>query len=506
MTSTVIINGKPSTISSNTLPRRASILTDVFARAALSDEFKRKKVENMSIIALLYFEDANPNVDKLRNTIGKKMLQYDRLSSLYTLIDNKVHIKPISHEDIDLNYHIQSVDGNGTFDEDDVNELITTAQYETVDTSKPLWKIKIISKLKDGRSLIFFKLHHALGDGSYMLNVLMSTLVDSPQEEDGIQNRHPQKVQTSSLRWSHRLTLFLQGCYDGLIGWLIEPNDEENSLKTLLQTTGKSSKTFHQTKAFDLDEIKKAKNKIEDVTVNDILSAALSIGIRRYFEKTNDPIIANIDKGTQLHMMAAVSTRGIDVLSDDERKRLGNAFSSVRIPMILSNLDPLTVLWKSKAMMDYLKLSPKIYLMWKLGSRLLMMMPEKELADATVGSVLKPTMIMSNVIGPPCKCTIGGYVLDDINFILTSQFNLYIGIISYANKLHVSFATNKEANINCSLLKECIETGIESLQETIINHPDEIIKKPDMTPLSAKILEYCFLPIIASAIYMLWQR
>jgi len=496
-----------SSISSNVIStRRASILTDLFARSSTSDSFMEKNIKPTVILALLYFKESNPDATQLRKILGQRLLDIPRFSSIFRMENNVVYCDSISKESVDLEHHIRCV--KSSKEDGELSKLISNASTEWWDASRPLWRFTLITNMKDGRSLLFCKIDHAIGDGVAMLAVLRSLLDDPPAgAKQSFQHR---RAAPPPLHWSHKAMCFICGCYEGIIGWAIKPKDPENGLKIPSDKSLKDAteKTFTQTRIFLLKEIKELKTKLRSSSVNDIMMAVITIGIRKYLQHKNDPVLGSIDKGTgSLQGMIVINTRNV-AKHDQAVTNLGNDFLGVSFELPLQYSDEIDAVWKSKFIVDQWKISPQLFLQKKFSVRLLQMLPESALINATIESIRKPTCMISNVMGPDFECTLGNHVIDDINFLASSGLGLYLGILSYNQKVRISFATDKLANIDSSLLVECMEKAYDELQYAIINKPNEFIEPPHMTLFSPKVVGYylpVFLAVVAAVLYYIAQ-
>jgi len=81
---------------------------------------------------------------------------------------------PLSLEEIDMDYHFQVVDGKGTFDDNNVSDLVSDAHLLDWDRSKPLFRIILVFNMKGGRSMLFAIVDHTVGDGASMAATLLS--------------------------------------------------------------------------------------------------------------------------------------------------------------------------------------------------------------------------------------------------------------------------------------------------------------------------------------------
>jgi len=463
-------------------------------------------------MAIMYLKDPNPDVALLKQTMAERLLKLPRFSSVFVLQEKKVYVKAIPKEEIDLDYHITSKDGKGTFDDQDLDDLITETSNNWWDASdKPLWQFEIITNCKDNRSMIFAKADHAIGDGRTMIAVLES-LFDGSFAPESVSSKKKSSL-SKKIRWSQRVASFLHGIYYGFIGWGLEMNDTHNNLKIPrhIDPTEPCPKTFSQSKSFDFKDIQKIKNKMVGSTVNDVVVGSATIGIRRYFEKTNDPILKKIDKGTQLRAMAAVDMRPAKLSTKYLIENMGNDFCCTCFTLPLTYSDPIEVVWQIKDITEKMRLSPALHIIDNYCLEFLSkLLPEVFMAKATVDSVRKPTVVFSNVKGPPHEITLAGYPLEDLSFVNSSPVGVYVGFLSYNKKIRVAVTSQDTANIDKRLFIQCIEEGFEELKKAVENDPNDIIEAPDLTSLPAKILETIAVPLavtlIASGSYLFAKR
>ena len=478
--------------------RRTSVLTEILARSSTSPGFIEKEIKPTLIIAMLHLKDPHPDIDRLRRVLGERILLIPRFCSVFCLRDGKVFCDAVPPDDVDLAHHIQTMDGEGTFGSSGISALISDASQEWWDASLPLWKFTLVTNTADGGSLLFCKIDHAIGDGVAMVRVLESLLDDRP---DGMSNFQVRRPTPPRIRWSTKLIWTLCGIYDGTLGWLITRGDPDNHLK--IKSDKKigdaGSKTFTLTRKRSLAEIKEMASRLSGASVNDVVLASVSIGIRRYLEKTKDPVLAQIDRGgTYLQAMSLVNLRGVgDKDKEKGALNLGNDFAALNFPLPLNFRDEIDAVFKIKHMMDYYKVSPAVYLMKVLGYRLLALLPETALIQASLENIRKPSCMISNVMGPPFECKLAGYALVEINFLASSVIGLYVGLISYNGDVRISFATDKLASIDCNLFQECLEGAMDDLEGKLLAKGSPMIERPEYVPTAARLLEYA-LPVIFS--------
>jgi len=256
--------------------------------------------------------------------------------------------------------------------------------------------------------------------------------------------------------------------------------------------------------------MKAMKNKLLGVTMNDIVIATVSMGIRYYFEKMNDPILKKLDRGTQLQAMSMVNVRP-KASNTESVVDLGNRFLTINyyLPIPKTNKhNPIEVVYKAKSVIDEFKISPALYFMDKSASTISGYLPEFAIVKAALGTARKPTCLLTNVMGPPKQSKIAGYILDDLTFFTSSGIGLLVCVISYNDSIRFNFTMDKSANINDGLLSECFVKAFDDLKVSILSsgcddvsanpsNNEDIIRPPyDMTPLSARVLEFVLSPIV----------
>lgn len=83
----------------------------------------------------------------------------------------------IEVDDIDLSQHIRlsSLSGAGT--EADLFAHVAALHSVRLDRHRPLWEFHLIEGLAGARFAVYFKMHHALGDGATVLRLLAGSLI-----------------------------------------------------------------------------------------------------------------------------------------------------------------------------------------------------------------------------------------------------------------------------------------------------------------------------------------
>ncbi|HNA98943.1 MAG TPA: wax ester/triacylglycerol synthase family O-acyltransferase [Marmoricola sp.] len=174
-----------------------------------------------------------------------------------------------------------------------------------LDRSRPMWEISVIEGLEDGHIAVFLKMHHSSIDGISGANVLTSMCSlepDSPPLAGPDAHLPLGEPSDWDLLFRGLLTRALRPLQ---IARLVAP-----SVEAITDTITRARKgvamaaplraprtsfngtiTGHRSVAFadlPLDQIKKVKNQIDGVTVNDVILSLVGGAVRRYLDERGE--------------------------------------------------------------------------------------------------------------------------------------------------------------------------------------------------------------------------
>ena len=422
--------------------RRASAFSRVFALSSVSENFAEEKLRPTLINAMIFFKDPKPDEKKLRQVLAERLLCIPRFRSIPRFDEGAVHFDPIAREDVDFDEHLKVVDGKKRFTENDIEQLVSNSFLSDWSATRPLWRMTLVKNLADGRSMLFIVIDHAIGDGVGLLSLCLSLFDDPPDKQPASKpmsdSMTQPKTKGKSLSWSHLVAAFLHGVYDGIINTLNPPSDPTSALmipkdELLDDCPGKA---LAQTRAIPVSEVKALKDKMAGTTLNDVVIAIIAMAIRKYFEKTNDPALDVVRKGKgKIRGDFPVNMRkGSEGLGAN----VSNKFCLASFTFPIDYKDPIDAVWKCKATVDELKVSPAFYLRKTLGDFLFEKGPETILAPKMLDLMNRSTCMISNVKGPTGTASLGGYDIDDLNFTTSYLGGLYFGVLTYGGNLRVS--------------------------------------------------------------------
>jgi WS/DGAT/MGAT family acyltransferase len=117
-------------------------------------------------MAMLLVLDRMPAWARLRHAVERAVAAVPRLRQ--RVVDAPLDVTlPRWEADptFDLDYHLRRHALGGAHDVDELFREIGPAYETPFDRSRPLWEARVYEGMADGRSALFFKLHHAVADG-----------------------------------------------------------------------------------------------------------------------------------------------------------------------------------------------------------------------------------------------------------------------------------------------------------------------------------------------------
>lgn len=359
----------------------------------------------------------------------------------------------------------------------------------------------LVHNLADGRSLLLITIDHAIGDGIGLLSLCLSLFDDDDTKEDEEKESAPRLSSSSStqtkqqLSWSHTAVAFLAGVYDGIVNTLL-PELTADPLNHFMIPMDRlwddyPGKTYAQTRPIPVADFKVLKSKIAGATLNDVIVSVIGRALQQYLTAANNDNPSgqqNQQQKQQLRAKFAVNMRrgsertGVDV---------GNCAVIASFPFPIDMRDPIEAVWSCKTRGDELKSSPAFALRHRLTDLLLDTVPAHVLAPKLIRNVNLNTCLLSNNKGPTNKASFAGYAVDDLHFVAQGSVGLYVGILTFAGKLHVTLTKDDRTTADIEELRELIEQCYEELEDALKDvDPEHPLEFDFVKPVSARILEF----------------
>ena len=135
---------------------------------------------NLMVITAFMEFDAPLDYKRLYATIESRLASFPRFQ--------KRIVKPVSgigvpswetDPNYDLRSHLQRVALPPPGDKNDLQEMIASLMVTPLDSTRPLWQVHLIENYGSG-CVLFFRIHHCIGDGIALIHVLLSAADTDP--------------------------------------------------------------------------------------------------------------------------------------------------------------------------------------------------------------------------------------------------------------------------------------------------------------------------------------
>ena len=417
--------------------------------------------------------------------------------------------------DFSLDRHVRRVtlDEPGTIIQ--AQQHISTRFSQPFDRSRPLWEVDFIDPVSglDGEgdvggdgAMVLARFHHGIADGVRLVQVLLSLLdplsIDAAPARVGRSGRGRgatgQAVRvakhvatgtadfvagmgstvTRSPGWVTRLhprnlaegTALVRRptrIVDSVTGVASEENKLVNTWRSLgrLTLSGRSVTTVWSgtpgvekrvawVSGLSLEEVRRV-GRTHGVTINDVLLAAVSLGVTEYLTGKGE---AEVD---QLNWLIPVSLKPIDA---DLPEELGNHFALVMLPMPLGIGDPHRLLREIRTRMNRIKNSAEPAVLYGVQRAIaetpaaLSVRITNYVADKAVG-------ILTNVPGPRAPMALAGTEVRGILGWVPTSGNQPVGlcIFSYNGAVNIGIVSDAALLPDPDLLGQHIEQAVHRL-------------------------------------------
>ncbi|RPJ82527.1 MAG: wax ester/triacylglycerol synthase family O-acyltransferase [Deltaproteobacteria bacterium] len=394
----------------------------------------------------------------------------------------------------DLRSHVQRIALPSPGDKKDLQEMISNLTMMPFDPNKPLWQVHLIENYGDG-CVIFYRIHHAIGDGMALIYVLLSA-ADSDPDAPWPENVPRTKKRSKNIMPFMPFQAIVKSLNSGLkssqrfgkqmvkeIEKVISNSDYR---KKVVKTTGSFPTDFTKvlskhtimssdpntpfkgklgvrklvawTDPMELSQIKTVGRAISMTTLNDVLVATVTGAMRRYL-KTRHVAVNELDLRV---------TIPVNIRKPGTEFELGNKFSLIFLPLPVYLEDPVLRLKEVKRRMDHLKKSPDPYINFVLLNSIGYLPPGlAQKAAQLFGN--KASGVMTNVPGPRKPLYFAGSKIDNLMFWVprSGKIGLGISILSYDGKVTVVIASDEKLMTDSDVLLEGFEEEFNYLLELV---------------------------------------
>lgn len=307
---------------------------------------------HVNVGAALILEGDPPTLDELLEHVESRLALVPRFRQRVQATPLQI-TNPVWADDpgFDLEWHARHVALPRPGSTDQLRELVGRVMSTPLDLERPLWQLYLVEGLEGGRHAYISKTHHALVDGVSAVDVGTIMLDPNPEgtEMPIPEERWDPDVPSPELLFvraaTERISTPMRAARKAALGALSMPRETAGSVmrtaesfaglaaggptapRTFLnEEIGRDRRVaFVQT---ELDALKQARGET-GATVNDVILAVATGGLRRLFERRGEAV------PDQLVALVPMSIR-----RSDEHLELGNRIATLMVALPLSEPDP----------------------------------------------------------------------------------------------------------------------------------------------------------------------
>jgi len=433
----------------------------------------------MTITAVLVLEDPI-DIDAFKALLDERLLGFPRFRQRVQDPNGTPAWEPDPHFDLDQHVRRAALPGDAAQSElkARVGELMSTP----LDRSKPLWHMELIEDYQGG-SAVVARLHHCIGDGMALVQVLLS-LTDEHfdpsrfPDPPSLCSLLPAPVRTAVrtmagtvqtgrclleegvralLNPSHGLHRIKQGLSVGaaLSKLLFLDADNDTPLKGELQVAQRATWSG----PLALARVKRLAHTI-DAKVNDVLLGAVAGAFRRYLQSRG----ASVD-GRSVRTLIPVNLR-----PPEQAFELGNRFGLVYLDLPVGTTDRLERVLSVKAQMDEIKGSAEAPA--TLGVLEALGYAPVELEDRAVRLFSrKASAVMTNVPGPQESLHLNGRRVQHVMPWVprAGRIGLGVSVFSYDGEVRLGIACDAGLVPDPDAIVEGFEAEFDALADALIS-------------------------------------
>jgi WS/DGAT/MGAT family acyltransferase len=380
----------------------------------------------------------------------------------------------VFHEGFDLDQHVREVTLPDPGGDHELGVFAGRMLSEALDPTRPLWDVHVLQNYQ-GRTVLYVRIHHAIGDGVALMMVLLSLtdltadggrptaeMTDADLElfDEAGPNpfvmlfRHPlqaaaaaRQLATEVMPDTMRLmlnpieamkktgrVLKTAGMVTALGRLVFRPRDPKSAFKGPLVVEKRAA----WSRPIVLEEVKRV-GKALGGTVNDVLLAAMAGGLRRYL----------VSRGELPEAEAVLNFRAampVNLRPIEEMAELGNRFGLIFLSLPIGIADPRARVAELKRRANALKKSAEPWVAFGV-LKSLGLVPHAVQRMVVGIFATKATAVMTNVPGPRQTLYFAGSPIKDVFFWVPQSGRVGLGVSICSYDGHVRLGVGTDAGL-----------------------------------------------------------
>ena len=380
---------------------------------------------------------------------------------------------------MDMNHHVQYVQAPGTGTIKDIRDYTTDYQGKSLDYSRPLWELRIIDGLENSNQYaIVAKIHHCGIDGVSAMNMLeeLFRFDQNDHSNPDMANKKKQQKIKATRTYKNSRVGSLRAYWKGLKQVV---GDIKSGESMLMPPEGKVPVTrFNEvvepTRSFATLSLSlldvKALSKATGGTVNDIVSALIGTGLRRYLESKGEVL----DKSLYATMPVSLHTDG----DMDESNKISMSCYPLATDVKIPSEQIRTIQQSTRKAKAEMKSLPQSVIYSLMGAGAIAVLRKKIRGVREVNARRMTNVMISNV--PSFKETryykgsrlLGLYPLS----LILDGVGLNVTVSSYVDSLDFGVASDKTKAPDIELICDHMKDAMEEMKSEILGEPANKIK------------------------------
>ncbi|MRJ76679.1 wax ester/triacylglycerol synthase family O-acyltransferase [Aeromicrobium sp. SMF47] len=379
----------------------------------------------------------------------------------------------VDDEQFDISLHVRrsALPRPGTVEA--LHELVGRLIARRLDLDRPLWELYLIEGLTGGQVALLFKAHQALVDGSETVDLAQVLLEEAAHERDIPHEEWNARTEpratglvAETLSRNFRRPGEALRITEHNLGRLARKlpliGGEGQTPQGALSTDLSRHRRF-ATLAADLEDFRRVRHE-HGGTVNDVILAAITGGIRGWMLTRAEPVTAK----TSLRAMVPMSV----VAEDGLPTSLGSKVRGHLLTLPVGESNPVVRLHQvSYALKDHRETGSAV-----AASKLAALPGFATSTFHAVGARVADSetgrghqIVITNVPGPQDPLYLAGEALAEVYpcIPLSGRRAVSIGVTSYHHKVFFGIVADRDAVPDVDVLAQCIEEALAELVETV---------------------------------------
>ncbi|WP_374357666.1 wax ester/triacylglycerol synthase family O-acyltransferase [Chitinimonas sp.] len=419
---------------------------------------------NLMVITGIMFFDEPVDFARLRQVLQTRLLRHARFKQ--RVVRNGTGASWENDPDFDIDNHFHQVALPGKAGKAELQDFVNEHISTPLDFGKPLWQFHMVEDYQGGSALVA-RIHHCIGDGIALIQVLLGLTDKKAEGEDSEPAKKPKFLAGEREPDDPFMRMYkpVAKMYAGMLksygkllgtgyGLMMNPAKIGEYASTGLDITagvaklaamsadprtkfkGKLStaKRIAWSESLPLSEVKHV-GKALGCSINDVLLSCVAGALRAYL----------IDKGQNVDGLVIRASVPVNLRPESKLDRLGNYFGLVFLPLPIGIANPIERVYEVKRSMEEIKGGYDAVITLGLLS-VVGALPNAVEQPAIEYFSTKSTAVMTNVPGPREPIYLAGAKVADLQFWVpqSGEIGMGVSILSYNDRVNFGVMTDKK--------------------------------------------------------------